>query len=96
MKRQEVIFEVRQVTQSGTLVLNNPAEVTFINQNPTGANIIINNTIFLAPSSQVVQGLGDYLDRITFSTNENEIDTTDYQVQIPANTTLIVICKYYR
>jgi hypothetical protein len=94
MKRK-VIFETRQVTQSGTLVLNNPAEVTFINQNPTGGNIVINNTIFLGTSASVIQGLGDYLDRITFRTNLDEIDVTDYQVFIPANTTLIVICKYY-
>jgi len=94
--KQEVIYEFRQYTQSGTLVLNNPAEVTFINQSPVGANIIINNTIILSSSAQVIQGVGDYFDRITLRTNLNEIDTTDYSVIIPPNTILIVICKYYR
>ena len=94
--KQKVIFEVRQVTQSGTLVLNNPAQVTFINQSiGTTNNIIINNTITLAPGFTVVQGLGDYSDRITLNTNENEIDVTDYQVNIQTGSTLTVICKYY-
>ncbi len=94
--KQEVIYDFKVYTESGTLVLNNPAEITFINQNPSGTTIIINNVIRLAPSSQVFQGLADYSDRITLRPNLNEIDTTDYNVRIQPGSALIVICKYYR
>jgi hypothetical protein len=94
--KQEVIYDFKEYTESGTLVLNNPAEVTFINQTPGGGTITINNTILLTTSQNFVQGLGDYFDRITLRPNLNEVDTTDYNVKIPIGSKLVVICKYYR
>ena len=94
--KQEVIYEFKEYTETQTLVLNNPAEVTFINQGVGGAVIVINNVINLTPSEQVVQGIGDYQDRIVLRPNINEVDTTDYNVKIPVGSKLVVICKYYR
>lgn len=96
MEKQEIIYEFKEFTESQTLVLNNPAEVTFINQGVGGGVITINNVINLITSAQVVQGVGDYLDRIVLKPNLNEIDTTDYNVKIPVGSKLVVICKYYR
>ena len=94
--KQEVIYEFKEYTENCTLVLNNPAEITFINQQVGGGLVIINNTIRLAPSNTVVQGIADYYDRITLKPNLDEIDTTDYNIKFTAPSRLIFICKYYR
>jgi hypothetical protein len=94
--RQQVIYEFKEYTETQTLVLNNPAEVTFINQGVGGSVITINNVILIQPSGNVIAGIGDYQDRITLRPNLNETDTTDYNVKIPVGSKLVVICKYYR
>jgi len=94
--KQEVIYEFKEYTETQTLVLNNPAEVTFINQGVGGGVVTINNVINIQTSANVIAGIGDYFDRITLRPNLNEVDTTDYNVKIPIGTKLIVICKYYR
>lgn len=95
--KQEVIYEFKVFTEPATLVLNNPAEITFINQGLGGGICIINNVIRLSPSNAVVQGIGDYNDRIVLRPNLNEQDTTDYNIRWQgAIGELIVICKYYR
>jgi hypothetical protein len=94
--KEEIIYEFKEVTESQTLVLNNPAEVTFINQGVGGGIVTINNVINIQPSSIVIAGGADYYDRVTLKNNVNEVDTTDYNVKMPVGTKLIVICKYYR
>jgi len=94
--KTQVIYEFKEVTESQTLVLNNPAEVTFINQGVGGGIVTINNVIQIQTSGNVIAGIGDFFDRITLKNNGNEIDTTDYNVRMAVGTKLIVICKYYR
>jgi hypothetical protein len=94
--KQEIIYEFKEYTETQTLVLNNPAEVTFINQGVGGGIVTINNVINIQPSANVIAGIGDYQDRITLRPNLNETDTTDYNVKIPVGSKLVVICKYYR
>jgi len=95
--KQEVIYEFKVFTEPATLVLNNPAEITFINQGLGGGICIINNVIRLSTSADVVQGIGDYNDRITLRPNLNETDTTDYNIRWQGSIgQLVVICKYYK
>ena len=94
--KTEVIYEFKEVTESQTLVLNNPAEVTFINQGIGGGIVTINNVIQIQTSGNVIAGIGDFFDRVTLKNNVNEVDTTDYNVRMPVGTKLIVICKYFR
>lgn len=95
--KQEVIYEFKVFTEPATLVLNNPAEITFINQGLGGGICIINNVIRLNNSNNVINGIADYYDRITLRPNINEIDTTDYNIRWQgAVGQLVVICKYYR
>lgn len=96
MEKTEIIYEFKEYTETQTLVLNNPAEITFINQGTIGGVITINNVLQLSPTVQVISGIADYLDRIILKPNLNEIDTSNYNIKIPFGGKLVVICKYYR
>ena len=88
--------EVFTITQNQTLVLNNPAQVTFLNNGLPGEYVLINNSLIIYPFRDVLTGTADAPANFTLQNNGGEVDTTNYQVIFPTGAgNLTVICKYY-
>lgn len=81
-----------------TLVLNNPASVTFTMQGTSGS-CIINNVYALRGAGAVFNGTADVPYELKLSNNYDEVDKTIYKINLDGITygdaNLIVICKYY-
>lgn len=97
-ERQKVVFEFVVVENNAqTLVLDEPAGVTFNNISANPADIIeINNVLQLAPLIAVNSGVARLPGSFEVPTQQNEIDATTYRVSFPTGTgRLLVIKKYY-
>ena len=97
-KKQKVKFEYLTVSTPQTLVLDDPASVSFYNvSNNAGDDIVINNVLRLAsPITSASVPPNPNPTFINIQTNQGELDTTIYQVQFPTGTgTLLLIKKYY-
>ena len=101
-KRQKVRYEFYNYQSTGlplstTLVLNGPASVKFIctDNNPLNAKTIINNTFVLQAVTDFTTGNALYPYELLLDNNENEIDVTNYQINLQPNSELQVVAKYY-
>jgi len=96
METIQIKNEVFTITQNQTLVLNNPAQVTFLNNGLPGEYVLINNSLIIFPFRDVITGVADAPANFTLQNNSGEIDTTNYQIIFPTGAgNLTVICKYY-
>lgn len=84
--RQKYINVIEFVQSPGPLTNKNFAEVTFVNLSPT-VTAVLNNQFPIAPGAS-----------IGFNGNENEIDTTFYNISFTGGTVgqLYAICKFYQ
>lgn len=102
MEKKKIRYEFYQFTSQpgGTLtknlVLNNPSEVYFYVTSATTGRVVINNIWQLNSIKQYTLGTGNFNYELLLKNNENEIDVTDYNINIlSANTSVFVKCKYY-
>jgi hypothetical protein len=80
-----------------TIVLDEPAEIIFINVGAVGDRIVINNNLTL-DSHQTATSVGSqFPSTYTIRHNPNEIDVTNYTIRFTTliDPRLFVICKYY-
>lgn len=89
--------EFIQVNQDKILVLDNPIEVTFINN---GANEVTINGIYTLSNLVSIQtGLTRFDYKLNLKNNLNEVDTTVYHIRFlnpdPTSRKLTVIAKYW-
>jgi hypothetical protein len=77
-----------------TLNLQNTAKVIFTFIGFSGDVVVINQGYFLNPVIDTNNGLAQYPSTLILENNKNEIDKTNYQLQI-TNGSVIVVCKYY-
>jgi len=96
-EKKKVKWEVRTYDQSGTIVLNNPAEVRFINVSQIIGNIVtINQDYTLQCTRDFISGVATFPNELILKTNQDEEDTTQYTIQGTNNEFILkVICKYY-
>jgi len=80
-----------------TIVLEEPAEVIFINCSALPDRVIINNNLTLDTTLATNSGVAQFPSSFTIKHNPNEIDVTNYTIRFVSTTDprLIVICKYY-
>lgn len=79
-----------------TLNLERPAEVRFLFTSPLpGTYCIINQTYVLAPLNDFISGITNAPYELILKNNLQEIDITNYQINILNVGTLFVTCKYY-
>ena len=92
-----VEYNIYSITQ--TLVLDNPAEVIFINAGGLTDQVIINNNFTLDSVIATNSGSATNPSIFTMKMNPNEIDITDYHIRftgVAVNPKLNVIVKYYK
>jgi len=91
-------IEYNNYSTNQTIVLEEPAEVTFINCGAAGDEIIINNNLRLSPLISTNAGTAQFPSRINVNMNSNEIDSTNYIIRFLGATDprLYVIVKYYK
>ena len=96
METIEIKNEVFTITQNQTLVLNNPAQVTFLNNGKTLEYVLINNSLIISPFVDVLSGIAKSPANFSIQNNSNEIDSTNYQIVFPTGAgNLTVVCKYF-
>lgn len=93
---KKVKFEIKTFDQSGTLVLNSPAEVTFVNVSQIiGNTVTINQAYTLGTVRDEISGAGTFPSSLVLRTNEGEIDETVYSIQGTNNEFILkAIIKY--
>lgn len=105
MRKTKVYYEVFEVShplvdQNKTLVLSNPASIKFIVEGASiaGFNLFvkINEQITLQPYTDTLTGIASAPYQLLLENNDNELDVTQYQVQVPAGAVLKIICKYFK
>jgi hypothetical protein len=92
-----VEYNIYSTTQ--TLVLDNPAEVIFMNIGGLTDQVVINNNFTLDSIIATNTGSATNPSIFTIKMNPNEIDITDYHVKFtgtPVRPRLNVIVKYYK
>lgn len=88
--------EIYTITESGNLVLSNPASITFFNAGVGGQNVVINNALTLSTQLDFLGGAAVNPYTFTMPMNSDEIDVTNYQVKFVTGAGLLyVIAKYY-
>ena len=97
MAKQKIKYEFKLIDQPGTLVLEQPAQVKFINVSLLPANTCtINQTYTLGTAKENIAGIAHYPAELDLSNNNDEEDTTTYQINgTPNEFKLIVILKYF-
>lgn len=97
MARQKVKYEFKVIDQPGTLVLEQPAQVKFINVSLVPANTVTINQIYtLGTAAENIAGTAQYPAELDLWNNDNEEDTTNYQINgTPNEFKLIAILKYF-
>lgn len=96
------VFEVSHplIDQNRTLVLSNPASIKFIVEGVSIASfnrfVTINEQINLQPYTDTLTGIATAPYQLLLENNEQEIDVTQFQVNVPAGAVLKIIAKYYK
>ena len=96
-KRIKTRTEFFFFNRNQTIVLEEPAEIIFINCGAVGDRLTINNNLTL-DSLQTTTSVGSqFPNTFTIKHNPNEIDVTNYIVRFVTtiDPRLIVIAKYY-
>lgn len=90
-------IEYNSYNTNQTLVLDNPAEVIFINAGATGDRVVINNNLILSSTLATNNGTAQFPSRLEVKMNSNEVDSTNYVIRFvgTADPRLYVIVKYY-
>jgi hypothetical protein len=94
MAKTRVYYEFRSIETNQTLVLENPAQVTFQVNGGLGSSLVINNNYLLVGR---IESFTNYTDpwELILNNNENEIDVTQYSIRFNTPCVLNVIIKYY-
>lgn len=96
------VFEVSHpsIDQNRTLVLSNPASIKFLVEGVSIASfnrfVTINEQINLQPYTDTLTGIATAPYQLLLENNEQEIDVTQFQVNVPAGAVLKIIAKYYK
>lgn len=91
-------IEYLSFSTNQNLVLDDPAEVTFINCGALGDQVVLNNNLTLDSHKAATEVTGSkYPYTLNVKMNSNEIDKTNYVIRFIGNTDprLYVIVKYY-
>lgn len=97
IKRIKTRTEFFFFNRNQTIVLEEPAEVIFINCGATGDRLTINNNLTLDSHATTTSVGSQFPNTYTIKRNPNEIDVTNYTVRFitTSDPRLIVIAKYY-
>ena len=96
-KRIKTRTEFYFFNRNQTIVLDEPAEVTFINVGALPDRVVINNNLVLDTTLSTNGGTAQFPNTFTIKHNPNEVDITNYTIRFVATVDprLFVICKYY-
>lgn len=96
-KRIKTRTEFYFFNRNQTIVLEEPAEVTFINVGASGDRIVINNNLILDSHQTATSTGSQFPSTFTIKHNPNEVDVTNYTIRFitTIDPRLYVICKYY-
>ena len=97
IKRIKTRTEFFLYNRNQTLVLEEPAEVIFINCGAVGDLLTINNNLILSSHASTTSVGSQFPNTYTIKRNPNEIDITNYTIRFltTIDPRLIVIAKYY-
>ena len=97
MATQKIKYEFKVIDQPGTLVLEQPAQVKFINVSLVPGNTVTINQVYtLGTAAENISGLAQFPAELDLSNNNAEEDTTNYQINgTPNEFKLIAILKYF-
>ena len=92
--KTKILYEFRQIETDQVLVLDKPAQITFILFG-SGGFATINNLYKIQSFADSKSALG-YLDyKLVLDNNVNEIDVTNYTIRLVGGQSLTLIIKYY-
>ena len=96
-KRIKTRIEYFSYSTNQTIVLEEPAEIIFINTGAVADRVVINNNLILSSTLATNNGTAQFPSSLTIKMNPNEIDTTNYIIRFVGTTDprLYVIVKYY-
>lgn len=96
-KRIKTRTEFYFFNRNQTIVLEEPAEVIFINVGSAGDRIVINNNFTMDSTQSTNAGTAQFPNIYTIKRNPNEVDVTNYTIKFitTIDPRLYVICKYY-
>lgn len=100
IKKIKTRVEYLSFSTNQTLVLEEPAQVIFINTGALNDFVVINNNFTLSSLAATNNGTAQYPSTFTIRNNSNEIDATIYTIRFfstapVTNFQLKVIVKYY-
>jgi len=98
METKKTRVEYLSYSTNQTIVLEEPAEVIFINTGAVGDRVVINNNLILSSTLATNSGVAQFPSTFTIKNNANEVDTTNYTIRFVGLTDprLYVIVKYYQ
>lgn len=77
------------------LKLEHPASIKFVCVGPVGTGARINNLYQLSTLIDYVSGVAQLPYELVLENNQDEIDVTNYSLQIFGQCAVFVVCKYY-
>lgn len=97
METKKTRVEYFSYSTNQTIVLEEPAEVIFINTGAVADRVVINNNLILSSTLATNSGVAQFPSTFTIKNNINEVDTTNYTIRFIGATDprLYVIVKYY-
>jgi hypothetical protein len=90
-----ILYEFRTINTNQTLVLDRPAQITFICIGVAGQGVVINNNFNLITRTESLQAPFKAPFELTLNNNDNEIDVTNYLIRFIGTPSLQLIIKYF-
>ena len=94
-QKTRILYEFRTIQTNQVLVLDKPAQITFLCIGTLGQGVIINENYNLATRTESLQAPFKSPFELTLSNNVNELDVTTYNIRFIGTPTLTLIIKYY-
>jgi hypothetical protein len=94
-QKTRVIYEFRTIQTNQVLVLDNPAQITFLCIGTIGQGVIINENYNLTTRTESLQAPFKAPFELILNNNVNELDVTTYNIRFIGTPTLNLIIKYY-
>jgi hypothetical protein len=97
IKTRKTRVEYLSFSTNQTLVLEEPAQVIFMNTGAASDRVVINNNLILSSIAATNGGTAQFPSTFTIKNNANEVDTTNYTIRFvgTADPRLYVMIKYY-
>lgn len=94
-QKTRVLYEFRTIQTNQVLVLDKPAQITFLCTGIVGQGVIINENYNLITRTESLQVPFKTPFELTLNNNVDELDVTNYNIRFIGTPTLTLTIKYF-